>query len=298
MGHFLTFVHPSHLQLTWDSLSLSSPANIMSKPYLFLYNAGQVAGWSLLLVQASSHLLNQGLAGLYAHTSLTLQVFQTAAVLEILHAAVGLVRSPVMVTFQQVFSRVYVTWAILHLCPPSQDSVGFPLLLFAWTITEIIRYSMYAINLFSIPPHMAQIHLLYHRLSCRSHWRTPVFLFSHDLQWQEGPSLCPPSKCSQRHLLLPAGHPRHHASLHSPLPSHVPAYVCSKKESPGHLPQAGLVFMFCIASYTAFASSLDESSGNILYLFGESFADFNLSACHECQLSMWLMKYSIVAQKK
>merc|ERR1712130_9044 len=150
--HFLTFVHPSHLQLTWDSLSLSSPANIMSKPYLFLYNAGQVAGWSLLLVQASSHLLNQGLAGLYAHTSLTLQVFQTAAVLEILHAAVGLVRSPVMVTFQQVFSRVYVTWAILHLCPPSQDSVGFPLLLFAWTITEIIRYSMYAINLFSSPP--------------------------------------------------------------------------------------------------------------------------------------------------
>ena len=116
------------------------------------------------------------------------------------------------------------------------------------------------------------------------------------IRWREGPSLCPPSKCSQRHLLLPAGHPRHHASLHSPLPSHVPAYVCSKKESPGHLPQAGLVFMFCIASYTAFASSLDESSGNILYLFGESFADFNLSACHECQLSMWLMKYSIVAQ--
>merc|ERR1712233_36993 len=130
-----TFVHPSHLQLTTHSLSISSPANIMSKPYLFLYNAGQVAGWSLLLVQASSHLLNQGLAGLYAHTSLTLQV-----------------RSPVMVTFQQVFSRVYVTWAILHLCPPSQDSVGFPLLLFAWTITEIIRYSMYAINLFSSPP--------------------------------------------------------------------------------------------------------------------------------------------------
>merc|ERR1712172_468280 len=120
------------------TLSLIVPANTMSKPYLFLYNAGQVAGWSLLLVQACSHLFNNGLAGLYAHTSLTLQVFQTAAVLEILHAALGLVRSPVMVTFQQVFSRAYVTWAILHLCPPSQDSIGFPLLLFAWTITEII----------------------------------------------------------------------------------------------------------------------------------------------------------------
>merc|ERR1711963_645225 len=106
-------------------LSLSLPANTMSKSYLFLYNAGQVAGWSLLLFQACSHILNHGLSGLYANTSFTLQVFQTAAVLEILHAAFGLVRSPVMVTFQQVFSRVYVTWAILALCPPSQDSLGF-----------------------------------------------------------------------------------------------------------------------------------------------------------------------------
>jgi hypothetical protein len=45
-----------------------------------------------------------------------------------------------MVTVQQVFSRVYVTWAILALCPPAQQSLGFPLLLFAWTITEIIRW--------------------------------------------------------------------------------------------------------------------------------------------------------------
>jgi len=99
------------------------------------------------------HLVTTGPAGLYPATRLTLQVFQTGAVLEIVHAATGLVRSPVMVTVQQVFSRVYVTWAILALCPPSQTSLGFPLLLFAWTITEIIRYSMYAINLFSSPPY-------------------------------------------------------------------------------------------------------------------------------------------------
>merc|ERR1719369_1254936 len=90
---------------------------------------------------------------MYAATSLTLQVFQTAAVPEIFHAAIGLVRSNVIVTLQQVFSRVYVTWAILALCPPSQISLGFPLLLFAWTITEIIRYSMYAISLVGTPPY-------------------------------------------------------------------------------------------------------------------------------------------------
>ena len=37
-------------------------------------------------------------------------------------------------------------WLVLELLPTSRLSVGFLLLLFAWTITEIIRYSMYALN--------------------------------------------------------------------------------------------------------------------------------------------------------
>ena len=49
---------------------------------------------------------------------------------------------------------MYVTWLILHLLPPTQTSIGFPLLLFAWTITEIIRYSMYTFNLVSSPPYL------------------------------------------------------------------------------------------------------------------------------------------------
>ena len=49
--------------------------------------------------------------------------------------------------------RVYVTWLILHMLPPTQLSIGFPMLLFAWTVTEMIRYSMYAINLVSTPPY-------------------------------------------------------------------------------------------------------------------------------------------------
>ena len=52
-----------------------------------------------------------------------------------------------------IFSRVYVVWAVLYMCPTSQLSFGFPMLLFAWTITEIIRYSMYAFNLVGSPPY-------------------------------------------------------------------------------------------------------------------------------------------------
>jgi len=125
----------------------------MSKSYLVAYNTIQALGWSFLLFQMATHLLSGGeVATLYANTKLSLQIFQTGAVLEIFHAIFGLVRSSVQVTIQQVFSRVYVVWAILYMCPTSQLSIGFPLLLFAWTITEIIRYSMYAVSLVGNPP--------------------------------------------------------------------------------------------------------------------------------------------------
>jgi len=126
----------------------------MSKAYLVAYNTVQTLGWSFLLFQMVNHFMSGGQVDtLYSSTKLTLQIFQTGAVLEILHAMFGLVRSSVQVTTQQVFSRVYVTWAILYMLPTSQLSVGFPLLLFAWTITEIIRYSMYAVSLVGNPPH-------------------------------------------------------------------------------------------------------------------------------------------------
>jgi len=125
----------------------------MSKTYLVAYNSIQTLGWSFLLFQMATHLFSGGdVATLYANTKLSLQIFQTGAVLEIFHAIFGLVRSSVQVTTQQVFSRVYVVWAILYMCPTSQLSIGFPLLLFAWTITEIIRYSMYAVSLVGNPP--------------------------------------------------------------------------------------------------------------------------------------------------
>ena len=78
----------------------------MSKLYLVAYNSLQTLGWSYLLYQTSCHLAaGKSVSSLYESTSLTLQIFQTAALLEILHAMLGLVRSSVQVTFQQVWSR-------------------------------------------------------------------------------------------------------------------------------------------------------------------------------------------------
>lgn len=127
----------------------------LSRAYLVAYNTLQFLGWSWLLGQTVAHLAAGGsVADLYGQVATTLQIFQTGAVLEIVHAATGLVRSSVQVTLQQVFSRVYITWAVLHLLPPARLSVGFLLLLLAWTVTEMIRYSLYALQLLTTsPPH-------------------------------------------------------------------------------------------------------------------------------------------------
>ena len=66
----------------------------VSKAYLLAYNAAQAAGWAYLLYLLSPHLsqtLGNG-AKIYAKVEFVLKLFQTAAVLEIVHAAVGLVR--------------------------------------------------------------------------------------------------------------------------------------------------------------------------------------------------------------
>lgn len=58
---------------------------------------------------------------LYNTVEFWLYVFQTAAILEVLHAAVGLVRSNPSLVFAQVLSRLVVVWLV---CYPFH-SVGF-----------------------------------------------------------------------------------------------------------------------------------------------------------------------------
>ena len=55
-----------------------------------------------------------------------------------------------MLTAVQIASRVGVLWTVVHKVDIVQTSVGLPLMLFAWTVTEIIRYSYYTLNLVSL----------------------------------------------------------------------------------------------------------------------------------------------------
>ncbi|KAF7633047.1 Very-long-chain [Meloidogyne graminicola] len=121
--------------------------------YLLAYNFIQFFGWGAILLKTVRGLTsNLTYPELYNSVELELKIFQTAAVLEIFHCIFRLVRSPVGTTTTQVFSRVTVVWLILHKVASSRLSVGLPMLLTAWSVTEVIRYSFYALNLINAVP--------------------------------------------------------------------------------------------------------------------------------------------------
>uniref|UniRef100_A0A1B6L6H3 Very-long-chain (3R)-3-hydroxyacyl-CoA dehydratase n=1 Tax=Graphocephala atropunctata TaxID=36148 RepID=A0A1B6L6H3_9HEMI len=133
----------------------SNRSSSLSNLYLFLYNFVQVLGWSFLLYQVAHHYVSgKSTETLWPEVKLTVLVFQNAAVLEIVHVALGIVKSNLMLTIFQVFSRVMVVCGILVATPSAPLSQGLPLALVAWSVTEVIRYLYYALNIVNLVPYI------------------------------------------------------------------------------------------------------------------------------------------------
>lgn len=133
----------------------SKKPSALSKLYLASYNLIQTLGWSYLLYQIIQYYIQPSSGStLWDKTKLPVVVFQNAALLEIMHAATGLIPSNVMVTTSQIFSRVMLVGIILATPETyAAASLGLPLALIAWSITEIIRYSYYFLNLIGTVPY-------------------------------------------------------------------------------------------------------------------------------------------------
>lgn len=137
-----------------DTPKTRKEPGIAVKAYLVFYNVAQVIGWSYLLYQlARYHISPPKDTTLWEYVKLTVIIFQNAALLEVLHAAVGFVVSNVFMTAAQVYSRVMVVCLVLLATPTAPLSIGLPMALFAWSVTEVIRYSFYALNLLGAVPH-------------------------------------------------------------------------------------------------------------------------------------------------
>ncbi|KAB0798166.1 hypothetical protein PPYR_09159 [Photinus pyralis] len=123
-----------------------------SSVYLFFYNLIETVGWSYILYLLVIHFTFATDGSLYESIKTPLFIFQNAAVLEIFHAVFRLVPSSPSVTIQQVFSRVMLVCGVLMLSRDAQLGIGLPLILAAWSVTEIIRYGYYTLNLVNAVP--------------------------------------------------------------------------------------------------------------------------------------------------
>lgn len=124
--------------------------------YLILYNSGCSFGWMVVwfiaVVSIVDNVSSLGIVGSLAniyndpqtgsHLALALAVVQTAALMEIIHAMLKLVRSPVLVTAMQVMSRIVALFAI-YFSKNAQNQWGAGLMILSWASVEVPRYAFY-----------------------------------------------------------------------------------------------------------------------------------------------------------
>ncbi|KAK3567468.1 hypothetical protein QTP86_019987 [Hemibagrus guttatus] len=128
--------------------------SIIATAWLTFYNIAMTAGWLVLAVAMTRFYLQKGThKGLYRSIARILKFFQTFALLEVGHCAIGIVRTSVIVTGVQVCSRIFMVWFITHSIRQIQNQESVILFLVVWTVTEITRYSFYTFSLLNHLPY-------------------------------------------------------------------------------------------------------------------------------------------------
>ncbi|GAA5905183.1 hypothetical protein JCM6882_000402 [Rhodosporidiobolus microsporus] len=146
----------------------SAPPSPALIAYLTLYNALSAAAWGYVLYRAGAHMLGaDGYTGLkelvgaqgWAETmdkrarggvdefGDVVKWVQTAALFEVAHSALRLVRSPLGTTVAQVASRLALVWGVCEFFPEVPHSPFYISMVTAWSLAEIIRYVHYATGL-------------------------------------------------------------------------------------------------------------------------------------------------------
>jgi very-long-chain (3R)-3-hydroxyacyl-CoA dehydratase len=115
--------------------------------YFISYNLACVAIWvyidALVILHFCSPTTRGDHASLWRTVSLPLKIAQTAAFLEVFHAAAGWVRSNAATAFVQVAARNFVLWAVMDPFPSTRGSWALPLCVGAWAAVEVPRYAYY-----------------------------------------------------------------------------------------------------------------------------------------------------------
>ena len=80
---------------------------------------------------------------------------QSLAVLEVVHVAIGIVKSNLVLTTVQVISRLLIVWLVSEKYAASAYSPFYASLVLAWSLSEVARYPFYVNQLLNTPSFMA-----------------------------------------------------------------------------------------------------------------------------------------------
>ncbi|KAL7927924.1 hypothetical protein ACQKWADRAFT_318007 [Trichoderma austrokoningii] len=142
------------LRLFLEAPSVSaSAASPVKNGYLILYNAASALAWGMVLQGTVTSLVESGPESVYLNVGEFTKWTQTAAAMEILHSLFGVVRAPLFTTLMQVASRFLLVWGVLFLYPYlAIQAPTYSSMLVAWSVTEVIRYTYFALTLSGMTP--------------------------------------------------------------------------------------------------------------------------------------------------
>lgn len=145
-------VKPTKSSSSSSSASSSSSSlccKKMIRGYLIIYNSLSALAWSsLLFTLFKSFFLDapHNHQILFSKTGMYLAYLQTVALLEVLHAALGWVRSGVISNVIQIASRLFVIW-VAGVYGGSGKHWAYAMMAVAWSLSDLTRYAYYLTQL-------------------------------------------------------------------------------------------------------------------------------------------------------
>jgi len=118
----------------------------LKKAYLILYNAASAVAWATILGRVAVVAGWKGAPFVPLVVDNFARITQTFAVMEVLHALTGVVPAPVFTTVMQVASRLFLMWGVCFPFPQLNTNVFYSTMLVAWSLTEVMRYSYFALK--------------------------------------------------------------------------------------------------------------------------------------------------------
>ncbi|KAK1978637.1 tyrosine phosphatase-like protein, partial [Colletotrichum cereale] len=116
--------------------------------YLTLYNALFASLWASILLTVAAAAASGGAPSVYEAAEARSRWVQTLTLIEVVHSAIGLVRSPVGTTALQVVARTIIVWMVCRSFPATTaDSAAYVALLSSWATADVVRYAYLALNL-------------------------------------------------------------------------------------------------------------------------------------------------------